>query len=153
MTPNLQEKLLKSPRFLDLPSNFSKIQFLLTNFSLHSDSTQTFAGMAFVYPCFLQRNRETRNKELIWERKQEYTPNTTLLNAKNAQERAGEMARWVRGLAALLEDLGSIPSSSQPSVNPVLRDLMPPSGLNGNWMYMVHSDTCPQNIHTYKSSK
>lgn len=63
--PQPAKKPLKSPEFLDLPSNFSKIQFLLTNFSLHSDSTQTFAALAFVYPCFLQRNLETRNKELI----------------------------------------------------------------------------------------
>ena len=38
---------------------------------------------------------------------------------------AGEMAQWLRVVAAILEDLGSTPSSSELSVTPVPGDLKP----------------------------
>lgn len=45
------------------------------------------------------------------------------------------MVRWLRALAILAEDLGSVPSTHMASLNhlknPVSRDLMPPSGLHG----------------------
>jgi hypothetical protein len=56
----------------------------------------------------------------------------------------------VRALAALSEDLGSISSThvgSDLPVTPLLEDLMPSPGLQGNYTHMVYRHTGRQNIH------
>ena len=67
---------------------------------------------------------------------------------------AGEMAQWLRALAALLEDLGSIPSthitaytacdSTSREPNPHFWPLL------ASGTHVVHKYTCRQDIHTHK---
>jgi hypothetical protein len=51
------------------------------------------------------------------------------------------MAQWLRALAAPPEDSGSVPSThmvAHMSLTPVPEDLLPPSGLCGHCMHVVH---------------
>lgn len=65
----------------------------------------------------------------------------------------GVTARWLRALRILPEDPGLVPSTHMAALNhltPVLGDLMPSSGLQGNCMHMVHRNTYRQNTDTHK---
>ena len=63
----------------------------------------------------------------------------------------GEIAQWLRALAAFTEDPGSIPQHQQLSLTPDPENLMASSGLHGAAGTHVH--TCRQNTHTGKNNK
>ena len=64
---------------------------------------------------------------------------------QDSNTETGEMAQWLRALAAFPEDPGTIPSTHMGvtvGVTPVSGDLTPSSDLCGHYMHMVHKHTC-----------
>lgn len=86
-----------------------------------------------------------------------------MCSLRGNQAGAGETdTQWLRALVALLKDLGLIPStylcgSSQLSVTPVLRNLMPSSGPCMHCTHGVYRHTCKHKIYnkicTHKNHK
>lgn len=58
------------------------------------------------------------------------------------------MARQVRALVVLAEDLGSIPNTHE--VSQTIHNLLPPSGHSGHCMIIVCINICRQNTHACK---
>ncbi|KAM7325004.1 hypothetical protein ACRRTK_015257 [Alexandromys fortis] len=86
-----------------------------------------------------------------------HTCQTSLANSNTSQSkrinqsienkyRAGEMAQWSRGLAALPEDRGSTPSNHMAACHHLKfsgsRGPKVPSGFQGPCLRMVHRHTC-----------
>lgn len=68
---------------------------------------------------------------------------------------AGEKGQWLRGLAALPWDLGSVPrtymGTHNPLLTPIRNDLTPSSGFHGYCMHTVHIHA-GKNTHTHKTN-